>query len=331
MSELIYLAGLPAAGLAAGTLITYLIKQKKINEMDTQVEELEDTVNSQDKKIKSLNKNLNEEKITNKGLTEELNKRDLSIKNLEEQVENRGQRLDTLTMDIAELRMESDETISQRDSTIESLEAEVERQDQNIETLNVDFRNQKRQNHETMSQRDFVIRARARVEMQLKETNEHVEVLNTQVANLEQQNQETTDRAISAETRISELDNFTSELEHEIISLKAKQRAMQDDFSRLDGIGPKIASVLRSAGVKTFAKLAAKETDEIREILAASNPSLLKLSDPTSWPEQAGRAAEGEWESLKTLQENLKEARRQEREAPLHQPETDATHLIIED
>jgi predicted flap endonuclease-1-like 5' DNA nuclease len=331
MSELIYSAALPAAGLVAGTLITYLIRQKKINEMDTQIEELEGTVTSRDKKIKSLNKDLNEEITTNKTLTEELAQRDQNIKNLEGQVENRGQRLDTLTMDISELRMESDETINQRDSTIESLKGEVESRDQSIETLKADLGNLKRQNQKTMSQRDFTMRARARVEMQLKETNEHVEALNTQIANLEQQNQETTDRAINAETKVSELNNFISELEQEIISLKAKQNAMQDDFSSLDGIGPKIASVLRSAGVKTFAKLASKQPEELREILTASNPSLLKLSDPTSWPEQAGRAAEGDWESLKTLKETLKEARRQEREALLHQPEIDTTPLRIED
>ena len=288
MSELITSAAMPAAGLIAGTLITYLYRQRKINEMDSQIEELEGTAKSRDEKIKSLNKNLKQEKTTNEGLTGELAQRDENIETLEGHVENRAQRIYTLNTDITELRTESETTIHQRDSTITDLK------------------------------------------VQLKETNEHVETLNTQVANLNQQNHQTTDRATHAETRVSELDHITSELEHEITALKTKQRAMQDDFSRLDGIGPRISSVLRSAGVKTFAKLAAKETDEIREILTASNPNLLKLSDPASWAEQAGMAAEGEWESLKALQGTLKEARRQEREAPPHQPETDATYLITE-
>jgi predicted flap endonuclease-1-like 5' DNA nuclease len=288
MSELITSAAMPAAGLIAGTLITYLYRQRKINEMDTQIEELEGTAKSRDKKIKSLNKNLKKEKTTNEGLTGELAQRDENIETLEGHVENRGYRIDSLNADIAELRTESETTISQRDSAITELRAH------------------------------------------LNETNDHVETLNTQIAALNQQNHEQTNRATRAETRVSELDHITSELEHEITALKAKQRAMQDDFSRLDGIGPRISSVLRSAGVKTFAKLAAKETDEIREILTASNPNLLKLSDPTSWPEQAGMAAEGEWGSLKALQGTLKEARRQEREAPPHQPETDAIHFITE-
>ncbi len=288
MSELITSAAMPAAGLIAGTLITYLYRQRKINEMDTQIEELEGTAKSRDKKIKSLNKNLKEEKTTNEGLTGELAQRDENIKTLEGHVENRGHRIDTLNTGIADLKLESEATLSQKDSTITDLK------------------------------------------VHLKETNDHIETLNTQIADLNQHNQETTDRATRAETRVSKLDHLTSELEHEITALKARQRAMQDDFSCLDGIGPRISSVLRSAGVKTFAKLAAKETDEIREILTASNPNLLKLSDPASWPEQAGMAAEGEWGSLKALQGTLKEARRQEREAPPYQPETDAIRLITE-
>ena len=288
MSELITSAAMPAAGLIAGTLITYLYRQKKINEMDTQVEELEGTAKSRESKIKSLNKNLKKEKTTNEGLTGELAQRDENIETLEGHVENRGHRIDALNADIAELRTESETTISQRDSTISELKTH------------------------------------------LNETDDHVETLNTQIAALNQQNQEQTDRSTRAETRVSQLDHITSELEHEITALKARQRAMQDDFSRLDGIGPRISSVLRGAGVKTFAKLAAKETDELREILTASNPNLLKLSDPTSWSEQAEMAAEGEWGSLKALQETLKEARRREREAPPSKPETDAIRLITE-
>ena len=309
MSELIYSAALPAAGLVAGTLLTYLLRQRRINEMDTEIEELEGTVKSRDKKIKSLNKSLKEENATNEGLSEELAERDQNIKGLEGQVQNRDSRIDTLMADIAELRTETDATISQRDSTIKNLEGEVETRDHNIEALNTDLGN---------------------LNTQLNETNHHVEALNTQITDLNHRNQEQTDRAIRAETRVAKLEHHTTELKDEITALKAKQRAMQDDFSRLDGIGPKIASVLRSAGVKTFAKLAVKGADELREILEASNPNLLKLSDPASWPEQAGMAAEGEWESLKALQGTLKEARRQEREAPPLQPETDATYLITE-
>ena len=85
---------------------------------------------------------------------------------------------------------------------------------------------------------------------------------------------------------------------------------MQDDFTHIMGIGPKVSSVLRSSGVTTFAKLAATEIDKIMEILEDENPSLLRLTDPSTWSEQANLASEGDWEALAVLQENLKESRR---------------------
>jgi hypothetical protein len=36
----------------------------------------------------------------------------------------------------------------------------------------------------------------------------------------------------------------------------------------------------------------------------------LRLADPTTWPEQAGIAAKGDWEALEQLQAMLKGGRR---------------------
>ncbi len=79
------------------------------------------------------------------------------------------------------------------------------------------------------------------------------------------------------------------------------QSASPDDLERIRGIGPKIASVLREAGITTFAQLANSEVDEIRQILGSASPRLLQLSDPTTWPEQAELAEEGKWEALDAL------------------------------
>ena len=64
-----------------------------------------------------------------------------------------------------------------------------------------------------------------------------------------------------------------------------------DDLTTIEGIGPKIAQVLADAGVGTFAQLAAKSVDEIRELLVAANPRY-RMFDPETWPEQARLAAE---------------------------------------
>lgn len=249
MSEQIYTALLPVAGLAAGTVITYIFGQRKVSQRDDHIKELEGTVKTRDNKIKSLNKSLKEHEATLEALNTDLSQRDTTIQDLEEQVREQG---------------------------------------------------------------------------------EHVDAANTDIAELRRQNQETMDRAVGAEGRVNELQKLTQEREQEITALKAKERAMQDDFSHLDGVGPKISATLRSAGVKTFAKLAAKEVDDIKEILVAKNPSLLRLSDPTTWPEQAGMAAEGRWETLKALKEGLKERRRRERLSLQQSPEIETTIFVTE-
>ncbi len=83
-----------------------------------------------------------------------------------------------------------------------------------------------------------------------------------------------------------------------------------DDLQIIEGIGPKIAGVLQAAGISTFAQLAATDVDRIKQILEQANPNLLRLADPTTWPEQARLAAEGAWQALEKLQGELKGGRR---------------------
>jgi predicted flap endonuclease-1-like 5' DNA nuclease len=84
----------------------------------------------------------------------------------------------------------------------------------------------------------------------------------------------------------------------------------RDDLKLIEGIGPKISSVLRAGGITTFAHLASTDVDQIRQILEAADPRLLRLADPRTWPEQAGLAADGNWEALEKLQDDLYGGRR---------------------
>ncbi len=81
-----------------------------------------------------------------------------------------------------------------------------------------------------------------------------------------------------------------------------------DDLTRIEGIGPKIAGLLREAGIITFAQLAEADVERLRRILDEAR--LLQIADPGTWPEQARLAASGQWEALKELQERLKGGRR---------------------
>lgn len=79
----------------------------------------------------------------------------------------------------------------------------------------------------------------------------------------------------------------------------------EGDFKQIEGIGPKIMSILQAAGIKTYAALAATPIAEIKELLLNAG-SRYKMHDPTTWPQQAKMAAAGKWEALKKWQGELK-------------------------
>jgi len=81
-----------------------------------------------------------------------------------------------------------------------------------------------------------------------------------------------------------------------------------DNLKRIEGIGPRIESILNSAGITTFRALSNTPVERLREILNAAELRG-SFGDPTSWPEQARLAAEGMWDQLKTLQDGLKGGR----------------------
>jgi predicted flap endonuclease-1-like 5' DNA nuclease len=90
-------------------------------------------------------------------------------------------------------------------------------------------------------------------------------------------------------------------------------QAAPDDLRRIEGIGPKISSVLQEAGITTFAQLGAAEVSQLEDILEAKDPRLRRLADPATWPEQARLAANGDWEGLAAFQAQLKGGRRMSR------------------
>lgn len=77
-----------------------------------------------------------------------------------------------------------------------------------------------------------------------------------------------------------------------------------DDLKKIEGIGPKVAEALQEAGIDSFEKMAASTPEGLKEILDAAEGQF-NAQDPTSWPEQAGLAAKGNWDELKTLQDQL--------------------------
>jgi small subunit ribosomal protein S2 len=82
--------------------------------------------------------------------------------------------------------------------------------------------------------------------------------------------------------------------------------AEPDALEKLEGIGPKVASLLNQDGITTFAQLADTPVDQLKELLDANK---LQMIHPGSWPQQAKLAAAGDWEALQKLQDELKGGR----------------------
>ncbi len=80
--------------------------------------------------------------------------------------------------------------------------------------------------------------------------------------------------------------------------------AVKDDLTKIEGIGPKVQGLLNAAGITTYAQLAAKSPEELDAIMDAAG-SIYKAMDEGSWPKQAALAAEGKWDELKQLQDEL--------------------------
>ena len=69
-----------------------------------------------------------------------------------------------------------------------------------------------------------------------------------------------------------------------------------DDLTQLNGIGPRISSILSDGGVTTYAELEHTDPSDLRKIIAQSGA--LPPSSLDTWPTQASYAARGDWQGL---------------------------------
>lgn len=77
-----------------------------------------------------------------------------------------------------------------------------------------------------------------------------------------------------------------------------------DDLKVVEGIGPKIESILNNAGIKTWAELSKTQASKIKSLLEAQGERF-RIHDPKTWPRQAELAFEGKWKDLHEYQEYL--------------------------
>lgn len=91
---------------------------------------------------------------------------------------------------------------------------------------------------------------------------------------------------------------------------KPAAKTKPDNLTKIEGIGPKLASLLKAEGIDTFVKLSEENPGKISEILVKAGGNSYKRFDPQTWPDQAKLAAEGKWEELKVWQDELKGGRK---------------------
>lgn len=82
------------------------------------------------------------------------------------------------------------------------------------------------------------------------------------------------------------------------------ERAIQQDLTVIEGIGPKIEEILNKNGIINYKSLAATPAVRIATILRGAGPRF-QIHDPTTWPQQATLAQEGRWEELTVLKNRL--------------------------
>ncbi len=105
----------------------------------------------------------------------------------------------------------------------------------------------------------------------------------------------------------TEAKTTTEETEVETPAKPSKEKStakVEDDLTKIEGMGPKASETLKEAGIETFAKLSKSTPEELKEILEKSGGSFNAI-DPATWPEQAELAAADKWDELKELQDKL--------------------------
>lgn len=77
-----------------------------------------------------------------------------------------------------------------------------------------------------------------------------------------------------------------------------------DDLKVVEGIGPKIESLLHAAGITSMRGLAIAHTDVIKKTLDDAGPRF-RMHDPKTWSTQAELIADEKWDELKEYQDFL--------------------------
>ena len=103
-------------------------------------------------------------------------------------------------------------------------------------------------------------------------------------------------------------DGSESKAEKIFIKLGILKAYKLNDLKIVEGIGPKIETLLNNAGIDTWMKLSEAKVSDLQEILDQAG-SRYSLADPETWPKQAEFAVKEQWDALEEYQDFLKGGR----------------------
>ncbi|GEM_PF-3561658 len=84
-----------------------------------------------------------------------------------------------------------------------------------------------------------------------------------------------------------------------------KLDAAPDDFTRLEGIGPKVREALVASGIMTFQQIAAMSADDLYRIVHDEQHVRIVGDATKTWPKQAQFIVDGDLDGLKAYQDHL--------------------------
>ncbi len=301
------------SNLFIGMLIMWFFYRGTMSEGEKKREKLRTSLKNKDVKLKDLKEEMLGHESNIESLKTTLAKKDKNIRQISAQVKERDDSVSGLNRDLSDIRAKRDSLnvqLDKREEAISLLGDQIKEKDDSIKQLEENLNALKEEKQTSITRTEKAEAGIQERDKAIEERDSAIELMREDLAALEKKAQDALTRAEATEAATAKLEKELEERAQEEASQKARIRHMQDDLTVINGIGPRVSSVLRAAGIKSFSKLAQKEPEEIQGILVAENPRLTRLTDPSTWHEQARMAADAEWEDLRALQDSFKEERR---------------------
>lgn len=154
----------------------------------------------------------------------------------------------------------------------------------------------------------------AAAERNLKKLSTDNADLSTKLTAMDSENEILKDKLANSELEKVELREIVKDVVSSMDATEQKASGgdaanEKDDLKKIEGIGPKIESILHKEGILTFAKLADTEETTLKEILLRQGERF-RVHNPQTWPLQATLARDKKWDELKLLQADLQGGRK---------------------